>query len=216
MDTFLKLTSTPKNKQCNCISPFFLADLQGINPNTGRNYTNEERSAVRAAVLRMSNARGCTLQSCCDPRADYKNIDPAFLNSATAKFSHYQLVNKNGVLDTINLWDKEAAGKTLSPDDSTWKPMEPYIVCKISKAEIRDNPDVGHIKIASKLVNDCFINNCDNTEILKLENVIAGNSVDMNSSFVDDIKVASAIKDGDMVYVKEYIKQYGVVDQPLT
>lgn len=215
MDTFLKLTSIPKNKQCNCISPFFLADLQGTNPNTGRPYTEEDRKSIRAAVMRMSNARGCALSSCCDPRADYKNIDPQFLNTVSAKFSHYQLVNKNGVLDSINLWDKEAAGKSLTPD-SNWKPMEPYIVCKISKAEIKDSEDAAHIKIASKVVNDCFMNNCDNTEVLTLRSVISGTKADMNSTFVDDMKVASAIKDGDMVYLKEYIQTYGMVDQPLT
>ena len=216
MDTFLKLTSTPQNKQCNCITPFFLADLEkGINQNTGRRYTQEDITSIRASVMRLSNARGCTVTSCCDPRADFSNIDPQFLNSVSSKFSHYQLNNKNGVLDSISLWDKDAAGKTLSPD-STWKPMEPYIVCKISKAEIRESPEAAHIKIASKLVNDCFINNCDNTETLTLQNVISGTSADMNSTYIDDMKVSSAIKDGDMVYLKEYIQTYGMVDQALT
>jgi ankyrin repeat protein len=214
MDTFLKLTSIPKNKQCNCITPFFLADLNGINPTTGRNYTDDERSTIRSAVLRMSNAKNCTLSSCCDPRADYKSIDPKFLNTVASKFSHYQLINKNGSLHQIYLWDIENA-KEEKPDNN-WKSMEPYIVCKISKAEIKDHETIPYIKVASKLVNDCFINNCDNTEILKLENIIAGSKVDMNNTFVDDMKVVSSIKDGDLVYLKEYIRTYGMVDQPLT
>lgn len=212
MDTFLKISSHPKNKQCNCISPFFLADLQGINPNTERNYTEDERKLIRASVLRMSNARGCAINSCCDPEADYKNINSKFLNDVLYKFSHYQLINKNGILDSINLWDKQ---NTNTIPDSTWKIIKPYIICKISKAEIKDS-DINHIKIATKLVNDCFINNCDNTEIIQLKNIISGSSVDMNATYIDDMKVVNAIKDGDIVYLKEYIKLYGVIDHPLT
>ena len=86
MDTYLKIGSVKKDKNCNCISPFYINNITGINPNTGRNYTDDERQAVRAAVMRMSNARGCQLGSCCDPRADYKNIDPQSIADAEGYF----------------------------------------------------------------------------------------------------------------------------------
>ena len=31
MNTFLKLSSTKKNQNCNCISPFYIDNISGIN-----------------------------------------------------------------------------------------------------------------------------------------------------------------------------------------
>jgi ankyrin repeat protein len=222
MDTYQKLASTPTNKKlCNCVAPFFLSDINGINPNTGRPYTDDDRATIKSTLIRMSNAKGCTLTTCCEASANYTNIDPTILREFSTKFSHYQLIHKNGLLDSINLWNPNATASTSTPTPTTplssdgWLPMEPYIICKISKATlVHIKPNIIN---ARNLVNDCYSNNCDNIEVLQLNNILSHTATtDLNNTFVDDYKLYNAIKDHDMVYLQEYIRTYGMIDHPLS
>ena len=48
MDTYVKLTSVKTdNQNCNCITPFYINNINGINPNTGRNYSSEDKDIMK-------------------------------------------------------------------------------------------------------------------------------------------------------------------------
>ena len=81
MDTFLKLTSVKDKNNCNCISPFYINDISGINPNTGRDYAPEDKDILKTAFYRVSNARGCDVSVCCDPNDPSKTPDEKFYYS---------------------------------------------------------------------------------------------------------------------------------------
>ena len=68
MDTYVKLTSVKTdNQNCNCITPFYINNINGINPNSGRNYSSEDKDIMKTSLYRISNAKGCNLGVCCDP-----------------------------------------------------------------------------------------------------------------------------------------------------
>ena len=51
MNTYLKLSSTKTNQNCNCISPFYINNISGINPVTGHNYTEDDKDILN--ILRV-------------------------------------------------------------------------------------------------------------------------------------------------------------------
>jgi len=87
MDTYLKLGSVKKdNKNCNCITPFYLNDIKGINPNTRREYNREDKDAMKTALYRISNAKGCELNTCCDPNDPNTNPNEEFTKKFLKKY----------------------------------------------------------------------------------------------------------------------------------
>jgi hypothetical protein len=54
MDSYLKVASVKKdNQNCNCITPFYMNDISGINPNT--NYTIFNISGQQQVVNQITN-----------------------------------------------------------------------------------------------------------------------------------------------------------------
>jgi ankyrin repeat protein len=210
MNTYLKLTSVKTdNKNCNCISPFYINDMQGINPNTGRYYSKEDENALKTALYRISNAKNCTLSVCCDPNDPNSKADPAFIKKFISKFPKIMPMYDRSTLKSIKLSNNK---NVVGPD---WVVPTTYMICKISKATIIDTPDPT-IKMATNLVNDCFTNQCSNVENITLDTLLQSSKADMKYSYVDDARVTQAILDNDISYVKEYIAQYKVIDSPLT
>ena len=89
------------------------------------------------------------------------------------------------------------------------------MICKISKATIKDTKDPT-IKLATNLIRDCFTNQCGNLEQITLKTLLQSSKADMTYTYVDDARVSQSISEGNISYVKEYIKKYKVIDSPLT
>ena len=49
MNSYLKLSSVKKNQNCNCISPFYIDSISGINPNTGHQYTDDDKDILKTS-----------------------------------------------------------------------------------------------------------------------------------------------------------------------
>ena len=56
MNSYLKVSSTQKNKNCNCISPFYIDNITGINPNTGQQQVRVY--ALNYNILRIMSGMG--------------------------------------------------------------------------------------------------------------------------------------------------------------
>ena len=209
MDTYVKLTSVKTNNQnCNCITPFYIDSIKGINPNTGRNYSSEDQDIIKTALYRISNAKGCNVDVCCDPKNPTTNPDSDFTTKFKKRFPKILPIYDRNSLKSIQLSTKNITTKG-------WIEPSTHMICKISKATIKETKDP-NIKIATNLVNDCFTNKCSNIEQITLNNLLQSSKADMTYTYVDDARVTQSIREGDISYVKEYIKKYKVIDAPLT
>ena len=97
-----------------------------------------------------------------------------------------------------------------------WIEPTPYYICKISKSKISGTKKP-NIKIATHLVKNCYTDSCDNTETLNFNNIV-GKSLTEEKGYTayDDSKVSYAVTNGDINYVKDYIRKYKQVDNNLT
>jgi len=210
METFLKLTSNKKAKNCNCITPFYINDISGLNPNTGSDYTDTDRDVVKSTLYRVSNARGCNVDVCCDPNDPFSSIDQTFMNNFKKTYPKIMPIYNGTILDSIKL-------STVSKvKQSGWQIPTPYLVCKITKATIVPTNDPT-LFTATNLVQDCFSDSCTDVEKMTLKNLISNSKNEMQEyTFVDDTSVATAIRDGNTDAVKQFIRKYNSVDAPLT
>ena len=210
MDSYLKLASIKDdNQNCNCITPFYMSDISGINPNTNRNYSKEDKDAMKTALYRVSNSKGCKLSVCCDPNDPTTQPDAEFTKQFLKRFPKIIPLYERNNLTSIKLSTKE------NVSGSGWITPSSHMICKLTKASIEDTEDP-NIKIATNLVNDCFTNQCSNLETITLNNLLQNSKADMTYSYIDDARVSQAIREGNISYVKEYIKKYKDVNLPLT
>ena len=210
MNTYLKLSSTKTNKNCNCISPFYIDSLTGINPITERNYSKEDKDTIKTSLYRISNAKGCDISVCCDPNDPTSAPDAAFTTQFIQKFPMIMPIYTGSTLTSIKL------STSNNVKESGWSSPSPYMICKITKATIVDTSDPT-IKIAKNLVNDCFTDQCNQAETISVNNLMKNASRYINKyTYIDDARVTQAIREHNITYVKEYIRTYGKVNEPLT
>jgi ankyrin repeat protein len=212
MNSFFKLSSIKNDSNCNCIKPFYLNDITGYNPNTGRDYSNEDKDIIKTSLYRISNARGCTANVCCDPNDPTSSPDPEFVKNFVEKFPKIMPIydsNYRSKLTSIKL--------STNPDVSGrgWVTPSTYMICKLTKAKIVDTED-STIKNATNLVTDCFTDNCNQAESITVNNLIQNSKVDMKYTYFDDARVTQAIRESNITYLKTYIYKYKQIDMPLT
>jgi hypothetical protein len=209
MNTYLKLSSTKSNTNCNCISPFYIDNISGINPNTGHYYTSDDIDILKTSLYRISNAKGCDVSVCCDPNDPTKSPDPDFTNKFLQKYPKIFPTYNGSKIISVKL--------STSPNVQTngWITPTTHMICKISKAKISDTDDPT-IKIATNLVEDCFTSQCNQAETITMQNLLQNAKSDMKYTFIDDARVTQAIGENNISYVKEYIRKYKQVDSPLT
>lgn len=209
MNTYLKLSSTKPNQNCNCISPFYIDNISGINPDTGHNYTDEDKDILKTSLMRISNAKGCNVSVCCDPNDPTSMPDTNFTEQFLQKFPKIMPIYDGSTLKSIKL------STTSNVQTSGWQIPDTYMICKITKATISNTSDPT-IKIATNLITDCFTDQCNQAETITMNNLLQNAKGDMKYTYIDDARVTQAISDGNMPYVKTYIRKYKSVDSPLT
>jgi ankyrin repeat protein len=209
METYLKLASVRNDKTCNCISPFYINDITGINPNTGREYSSEDINIIKTALYRISAAKGCNVTTCCDPNDPTAMPDAAFTKQFTQKYPKIMPMYEGSQLISIKL------STTKDVKESGWQDPLPYFICKITKATIQPTSEPTIFR-AVNLVNDCYNDSCNSAETITINNLLQNSSADMKYTTVDDARVTQAILEGNISYVKEYVRKYKQVDIPLT
>jgi len=209
MDTLLKISSVKKDKYCNCISPFYLNNITGINPNTNREYDKQDIDAMKTSLYRISNSKGCNVEVCCDPNDPNLQPDSKFIEQFTRTYPKIMPMYQGSQLISIKL------STTKDIKESGWIDPTPFMICKITKATIQDtnNPT---IKNAINLVQDCFSDSCNSAEMITIDNLLQNSKTDMKYTYFDDARVSQAILENNISYVKEYIRKYKNVNQSLT
>ena len=209
MNTYLKISSTEKNKSCNCISPFYIDSITGINPNTGHDYNDDDKDILKTALFRISNAKGCNVSVCCDPNDPTSMPDANFTSTFINKFPKIMPMYEGSNLTSIKL------STTANVKESGWQTPSTHMICKITKATITDTKDPT-IKIAKNLVTDCYTDQCNQAETITMNNLLQNAKSDMSYTSVDDARVTQAIRESNITYVKTYIRKYKQVNSPLT
>jgi ankyrin repeat protein len=209
MNSYLKISSTKNNTHCNCISPFYIDSISGINPSTGHYYTDDDKDILKTSLYRISNAKGCEVGQCCDPNDPTKTPDADFTNKFLQNFPKIMPIYEGSNLVSVKL------STTNNVKTNGWIAPTPHLICKISKSIVNDTSDPT-IKIATNLVSDCFTNNCSPVESITMDNLLQNAKSDMKYTFLDDARVTQAIRENNISYVKEYIKKYKQIDSPLT
>jgi len=209
MNSYLKLSSVKPKTNCNCISPFYLANINGINPNTGHEYNSDDRDILKTALYRISNARGCNVSVCCDPNDPTKMPDAEFTKQFIQKFPKIMPMYEGSNLTSIKL------STTANVKESGWQTPSTHMICKITKATITDTSN-STVKLATNLVSDCFTDQCNQAENITMNTLLQNSKTDMKYTSVDDARVTQAIMENNITYVKEYIRKYKQVDSPLT
>lgn len=211
MDTFLKQSSINNDKNCYCIAPFNFNELNDkINSVTGRLFTDEDKKQLQARFNRYSNQKNCQIIECCNPTDSYNYVDKSFLENFKKLYPSVALIKNKNVITKIIL-------SKIKKNESGWIEPTPYIVCKVSKSKISDTNDP-NIKEAVNVVQDCFLDSCDNLEtntIMSLNDNNQRLKVDYSHTAFDDARVEQAILEGNITYVKKYIRQYKSIDNKL-
>ena len=209
MNTYLKLASTKTSSNCNCISPFYINNITGINPNTKREYSSEDKDILKTALYRISNAKGCSVSVCCDPDDPTSMPDATFTKQFIQTYPKIMPMYNGSNLTSIKL------STTANVKQSGWIDPPTYMICKITKATIISTSDPT-IKLATNLVNDCFTDQCNQAETITMNTLLNNTKTDMTYTYIDDARVTQAIREDNITYVKQYIRQYRKVDISLT
>ena len=209
METYLKLASVKPDKNCNCISPFYINGISGINPNTGRDYSPEDLNIMKTALFRISAAKGCTVSTCCDPNDPTAMPDENFTKQFKRKYPKIMPIYEGSQLLSIKL------STTKDVKESGWQEPSSYFICKITKATIQPTKDPTVFQ-AVNLVNDCYNDSCNSAETITVNNLLQNSTADMKYTAIDDARVSQAILEGNISYVKEYVRKYKQIDIPLT
>jgi ankyrin repeat protein len=209
MDTYLKLGSVKNDTNCNCISPFYINGITGINPNTKRDYSPEDLDAMKTALYRISAAKGCNVSVCCDPNDPTTSPDSEFTKQFIRAYPKIMPIYQGNQLQAIKL------STSANVKESGWQEPTTHMICKITKATITNTSDPT-IKMASNLVNDCYSDSCSSLETMTVNTLLQNAKADMTYSYVDDARVSQAILENNSSYVKEYIRKYKGVNFPLT
>lgn len=159
--------------------------------------------------MRISNAKGCDVSVCCDPNDPTSMPDANFTSQFLQKFPKIMPVYEGSTLKSIKL------STTTNVKTSGWQTPDAYSICKITKATINNTSDPT-IKLATNLVTDCFTDQCNQAESITVNNLLQNAKGDMKYTYIDDARVSQAISEGNISYVKEYIRKYKSVDSPLT
>jgi hypothetical protein len=209
MDTFLKIDSTKSSSKCNCLDPFFLNNIDSVSEEYGRIFNKKDVKNIKSTLYRVSNNNGCTLGVCCDPNSSYDTVDQQYLNNFKKVYPSIKVIKEGGEIESIILSKDKV-------QEEGWIEPTPYYICKISKSKISET-NKPNLKIATQLVKNCYTDSCDNTETLTFNNIV-GKSLTEEKGYTayDDSKVAHAVINGDINYVKEYIRKYKQVDNNLT
>ena len=122
--------------------------------------------------------------------------------------------NNNNKNDKNNNKNDKNDDKYSSQNGWDSSPIDGYLICKIgTSVEPSNDPNV---LVAKNIIQDCFSNNCDNTERMTIENIMNLSTNNEKFAYMDDLKVYEAVKENNIEYIKSYLRKRNDTDMPLT
>lgn len=212
MNSLINLSCGVDNNHCNAIKPIPMHQIFGVNPDTGLDITDRQRKEIMKTFDRICKTNsGNSPGTCCQKAIDTSNpVVEKQIEEIRAKYPSMRVNVKNTIITSVELSKEVEAEKG-------WEPISPYIMCKLSNADI--NPVSNTRFMATKLVKDCYSDNCGNLEEdITLNHIMNTANVKevLEYSYYDDLKVIENIKEGIIDGVKSYIRKYNSVNNIMT
>ena len=139
MDTFYKVTSFNKEKECNNIKPFNFNDLEGeTNPITNRVMLPEDINVVKNQFIRINKNSNSEIKKCCDPKELYDEVNKDGKPNNNYNIDIYNLIkNKYPKIREIksttnNNILKLELSTNKDKEGTNWEEITPYHICKYS------------------------------------------------------------------------------------
>lgn len=208
----LSTSCSNNNNKCDYIKSSKFINLDKINPKTNRRFTSQEKNDILNQYKRVCDIKEGDVSNCCDLNEGLEGksrLSTLRIQSIKRRYPSVRLNIDNGIIISMTL-------SKVKMDGSEWMDLTPHLICKLSKATIVPDKINRNFMLATNLLRDCFIDNCNNGEPeLNLDTIIKGNS-DIKYTFMDDAKAEEYIRDGESDNIKTYIREQQAINHPLT
>lgn len=209
--------------KCNYIKPFNDSVYNRINNLTNKKYSENEIEIINKTFGSICSSKGGNKDMCCSKNFKSQNqITTNYINKFNEKYIKHKINYKdrpNNLIENIELLK---AGVDSESDDDKYSfqngwdssPIDGYLICKIgTSVEPTDDPNV---LVAKNLIQDCFSNNCDNTERMTIENIMNLSTNNEKFIYMDDLKAFESVKNRNIEFIKSYLRKKNDTDIPLT
>lgn len=212
VNSLINLSCGMNETRCNIIHPIPMHKIFGLNPDTGLDITDKQRKEITKTFNRICKTNsGNSTETCCQKAIDTSNpIVEKQIEEIKSKYPSMRVNMKDTVITRVEL------SKQVETENG-WEPISPYIMCKLSNANITPVNDKQFM--ATNLVSDCYTDACGNIEEnITLNHIMNTASVKemLEYSYYDDLKVIENIRDGEVEGVKSYARKYNNVNNILT
>ena len=138
MDTFYKVTSFNKEKECNNIKPYNFNDLEGeTNPITNRVMLPEDINVVKNQFIKINKNSNSEIKKCCDPKELYDEVNKDGKSNNNYSIDIYNLIKNKypkirEIKSTTNNIVKLELSTNKDKEGTNWEEITPYHICKYS------------------------------------------------------------------------------------
>lgn len=183
------------NNSCNKIQPYSDMVLYGINKDTEKKYTKEEREQKTQQYKNICDTRQATHGVCCDSLDD--RLDSMYRFIPQSIKDNYPFVKKD-VKDGKEIYHVCRGDNCL---EKGFNRATTYDYCKLSKNDLDTEENINKCQF-DVLNNDCQTAKCLDFDKFTLDSRIQENT------FFEDYHLLTAIKDDDVKYVNSYFRDY--------
>jgi len=216
MNSFFKIAAVDIDARCNNVIPFNIKEMdKKQDSKTGRVFTQDDKKQAWETFMKITNSTRSRALPCCNPDIKIADVNPELLAKVQGIYTYARPIIKNGDLVELQLT------KTPKAKEAGWELITPYIICKLSYAlmtpgVITKSPEEQDVWVVSKqgMLLDCFPTSCPDS--VSVDNLFGTARKDPEYTYIDDATVATAIKDGNVKYIRDYLFKYNNANQVLT
>ena len=182
-------------KKCNEVEPFSRSVLEyGLNPATGKKYTDEEKEEKYTQFNNMCSYENNEVVSCCDP-----------FNKLYGEFKGDKLpVKAKAIMKRGEITGYEFCNIRRGECTDEFKDLKPHDMCKVSNSI--NKIKLGGVKKLNKVVPDCHSAICSNQRYVPF---IADPFV-IETDNTEEYNMLQELKVDNVDYIKKYYSDNGI------
>lgn len=214
MSLFDNLICENPENQCYHVKPFSKTELAGVNPNTGKEFSESDIKSISNHFFNVCGSKGGSVSYCCNPfesEQSNKNMSPEII----AKYPYIKHNRQQNKLNSIDVCLNENVKECPGSD---WIKPKSYDICKLEGGEPVDNKDNKMIKTYVNLQKDCYSVHCSPQEPeMMLADLIGIVKDEYKYTYYDDVNIVDAIRlDSVSALVQDYLPKIENIDRVLT
>lgn len=188
--------------QCYYVKPFAKTSFGGINPNTGKSFTEDEIGNISKHLFNTCASKNGSVNYCCDPFDSETNIPIS--DELNAKYPYIKVNRQNNKINTIDVCTEDDSSKCDGGEEE-WEKPKSYHICKMEGgSRIQGENKVDTIV---NLQKDCYSAHCNPQEPeISLANFIGDIADTTTYPYYDHVNIAEAIKNDSVpALIDEYM-----------